>query len=405
MTPENWVSASRSLKFARLLSMQKRRPSLYLLPPLLIGIVWLTYSIQFLDQGIFWDLGIYEKAVAVFNQGGNPYELNGYLSFVYHPFVLRFMALFGSNLGLVLIGAYLLSLLFFLRSLGSNRSWWLYTFLAFAYCGIGTISIGSGNVTAFFHLVLLSILLRHISIGNSGAATPSASFTGFILAVLLFSLVKPYLLAYLLIPLVMTWKSDQQKSIWTLTLLAGFFLAIVLLLSSLYFGAEFQSFIAAVQGQTIGKHDLGYGLVMYFYEYYSSAGPLIYRAFVLHFGILSILILAILYLAKRSQLIQKPQFALLLYFLLTILNPRLKVYDLFPALIALFIYASALDQTKVIKALFIFAYALSLKQLAGTPLFAHTGILSDPLNVYYLTMGLVLLGLAPNLIGQRPLKN
>ena len=386
------------------MSFNKATSKVITLIPILVGVIWLTYSIQFLDQGIFWDLGIYEKAVAVFNQGGNPYELNGYLSFVYHPLVLRFMALFGSNLGFVLIGAYLLSLLFFLRSLGSNRSWWLYTFLAFAYCGIGTISIGSGNVTAFFHLVLLGILLRHISVENRTVITPSTSFVGFILAVLLFSLVKPYLLAYLFIPVVMTWKSSQQKSTWTLTLLAAFFLAIILLLSSLYFGAEFQSFLAAVQGQTIGKHDLGYGVVMYFYEYYSSAGPLIYRAFVLHFAILSTLILAVLYLAKRSQQIQKPQFALLLYFLLTILNPRLKVYDLFPALIALFIYASALDQSKIVKALFILAYALSLSQLADTPLFAHTGILSDPLNVYYLSMGLVLLGLAPNFIGHRPLK-
>ena len=386
--------------------MQKYLSSLFLLSPLIIGIVWQIYSLQFLNQGIFWDLGIYEKAVAVFNQDGNPYELNGYLSFVYHPLVLRFMALFGDYLGLVLIGFYSLSLLFFIRSLGSNRSWWLYTFLAFAYCGIGTISIGSGNVTAYFHLVLLSILLSHISNSASTAITQRPSFTGFILAVLLFSLVKPYLLAYLLIPLVMTWKSAKQKSTWTLTFVVGFFLAIILLWSSLYFGAEFQAFLAAVQGQTIGKHDLGYGLVMYFYEYYSSAGPLIYRAFVLHFAILSALILAILYLANRSQLIHKDKghFALLLYFLLTILNPRLKVYDLFPALIALFIYASALNQSKVFKVLFTFAYALSLSQLAGTPLFAHTGILSDPLNVYYLTMGLILLGIAPNFLGHKPLK-
>jgi hypothetical protein len=386
------------------MSFNKATSIVITLIPILVGMIWLTYSIQFLDQGIFWDLGIYEKAVAVFNQGGSPYELNGYLSFVYHPLILRIMALFGDYLGLVLIGAYLLSLLFFLRSLGSNRSWWLYTFLAFAYCGIGTISIGSGNVTVFFHLVLLGILLRHITYDNTSVISPRPSFTGFILAVLLFSLIKPYLLAYLLIPIVMTWRSNQQKSTWSLMLVSGFVLAIMLLLSSLYFGTEFQAFLAAVQGQTIGKHDLGYGLVMYFYEYYRSAGPLIYRAFVLHFAILSILILAILYLAKRSQLIQKPHFVLLLYFLLTILNPRLKVYDLFPALIALFIYASALDQSRVVKAIFIFAYALSLKQLAGTPFFAHTGILSDPLNVYYLTMGLILIGLAPNFIGREPLK-
>lgn len=366
--------------------------------PLLIGVIWFVYSFQFLSQGIFWDLGIYEKAIEVFRSGGNPYELNGYLSFVYHPLVLRFMALIGSHLDIALMVAYVGSLLFFLISLGSNRSWWLYAFLAFAYCGIGTISIGSGNVTAFFHLILLGILLRHISNGENNGVVSSNGFLVFILLVLLFSLVKPYMLAYLLIPMALTWKSNQQRSTWTLVLLAASFLALILILSSLYFGAEFQSFLSAVQGQTIGKRDLGYGLVMYFYEYYLSAGTLIYRAFVLHFAILGAILLITLFLAKRSGGLNTSRFALLLYFLLTILNPRLKVYDLFPALIALFIYASAFEQSKIIKFLFVIAYALSLKQLAGTPLFAHTGILSDPLNIYYLTMGLVMIGILPLLL-------
>ena len=382
------------------MSTNKPSPKLMSLIPLIIGVIWLVYSLQFLNQGIFWDLGIYEKAVGVFNTAGNPYELNGYLSFVYHPLVLRFMALFGNYLGIALMGAYLASLLFFLSSLGSNRSWWLYSFLAFAYCGIGTISISSGNVTVFFHLTLLGILLR--SIRNEEALEDSSSkLTGvFILTVVIFSLVKPYMLAYLLIPLVSTWKTAQQKSIWTLTFLAGSLLALILLLSSLYFGTEFQSFLSAVQGQTIGKHDLGYGLVMYFYEYYLSAGSLIYRAFVLHFAILSAIILIVLFLAKRSGLHNSARFTLPLYFLLTILNPRLKVYDLFPALIALFIFASPLRQGLMAKWLFVIGYALSLSQLAGTPLFAHTGTLSDPLNVYYLTMGLVFIGLLPALISK-----
>lgn len=369
--------------------------------PLLIGVIWFVYSFQFLSQGIFWDLGIYEKAIEVFRSGGNPYELNGYLSFVYHPLVLRFMALFGSHLDIALMVAYVGSLLFFLISLGSNRSWWLYAFLAFAYCGIGTISIGSGNVTVFFHLILLGINLRHILNEDNDGVASSNGFLVFILLVVLFSLVKPYMLAYLLIPMVLTWKSNQQRSTWILVLLAGSFLALILILSSLYFGAEFQSFLWAVQGQTIGKRDLGYGLVMYFYEYYLSAGTLIYRAFVLHFAILGAILLITLFLAKRSGALNSSRFALLLYFLLTILNPRLKVYDLFPALIALFIYASAFEQSKIVKFLFVIAYALSLSQLAGTPLFAHTGILSDPLNVYYLTMGLIFLGVLPKLF-QKP---
>lgn len=370
----------------------------------LIGAVWTLYSLQFLNQGIFWDLGIYEKAVSVFNAGGNPYELNGYLSFVYHPLVLRFMALFGNVLGIALIGAYLLSLIFFASSLGSNRSWWLYSFLAFTYCGLGTISISSGNVTVFFHMVLLGLLLRNMR-DEDTFGRGSSKLTGvFILAVVIFSLVKPYMLAYLLIPLVSTWNTARQKSIWSLTFMLGGLLALTLLLSSLYFGAEFQSFLSAVQGQTIGKRDLGYGLVMYFYEYYLSAGSLIYRAFVLHFAILGALTLTILFLGKRFGQLNTPRFALLLYFLLTILNPRLKVYDLFPALIALFIFASPLKQMLTSKWLFVIAYALSLSQLVDTPLFAHTGILSDPLNVYYLTMGLILVGLVLNLIGHKPLK-
>ena len=380
--------------------MKKHLPTASLLLTLLISIAWSLYSVQFLAQGIFWDLGIYEKAVGVFNAGGNPYELNGYLSFVYQPLVLRAMAMFGASLGPVLIVLYIASLLFFLRSLGTNRSWWLYSFLAFAYCGIGTISIGSGNVTVFFHLVLLGLLLRSIGDEETLEGSSSNRTGAFILAVLLFSLVKPYMLAYLLIPLVSTWKTTQQKSIWTLAFLAGALFALTLLLSSLYFGAEFQSFLSAVQGQTIGKRDLGYGLVMYFYEYYLSAGPLIYRAFVLHFAILGAVILIALFLAKRSGLLNSARFTLLLYFLLTILNPRLKVYDLFPALIALFIFASPLKQGSVTKWLFVIAYALSLSQLVGTPLFAHTGILSDPLNVYYLTMGLVLMGLLPTFISK-----
>ena len=378
--------------------MKKQLLPLSSLLALLIGIAWSFYSLQFLKQGIFWDLDIYEKAVSVFKSGGNPYELNGYLSFVYHPLVLRFMSLFGDYLGIALMGSYFASLLFFVSSLGSNRSWWFYSFLAFAYCGIGTIAIGSGNVTIFFHLALLGILLRGIH-GKQNFQEPSNRLTNFfILMVVIFSVVKPYMLAYLLIPLIATWRTRQQKSIWSITLFTGFLMAIIVFLSTIYFGEEFRSFLSAIQGQTIGKRDLGYGLVMYFYEYYLSAGTLIYRAFVLHFAILGAILLIIFFLAKRSGILNSSRFALLLYFLLTILNPRLKVYDLFPALIALFIYASAFEQSKIVKFFFVIAYALSLSQLVGTPLFANTGILSDPLNVYYLTIGLVFIASLPSLI-------
>jgi hypothetical protein len=382
--------------------MKKYLPSISLLLTLVIGITWVLYSIRFLDQGMLWDLGIYEKAALIFNAGGSAYDSSFYMSkvtpgighlFIYQPIVLRGMALFGEYLGVIMILVYAGSLLFFFQSLGKNRSWWLASFLAFAYCGLGTVSIGSGNITAFLHLILISFLLRNVSKGT-------ITFTAFVVAVTLFSLVKPYFIAYLLIPLAATFQTYPQKRVWSLTIIAGLLFTVAIIGSWFHFGEEFQAFISAVRTQTIDKHDLGHGIVMYFYEYYRSAGTLIYRAYLLHFVILGSVILLTLFLANRSNLLKQANFALLLYFLLTILNPRLKVYDLFPALVALFLFSSTFPQTIVRNCLFVIAYTFSLSQLVGTPLFAHTGILSDPLNVYYLTMGLVLIGLLPALLSK-----
>lgn len=382
------------------MSINKSIPKSLSLIPALIGVIWVVYSLRFLDQGVLWDLGIYERATLIFNGGGNAYDSNFYMSkfstgighlFIYQPIVLRVMALFGEYIGLTMILAYAGSLLFFLQSLGKNQTWWLASFCAFAYCGLGTVAIGSGNITAFLHLILISFLLRNINRNQ-------ISFTSFIAAVILFSLVKPYLIVYLLIPLVVTFQTSLRKRVWLTTIVAGFIFLSLMVGNWLYFGEEFQAFMAAVRMQTIEKHDLGHGIVMYFYEYYRSAGSLIYRAYVLHFAILGSVILAALYLGNRSNLLSNNNFALLLYFLLTILNPRLKVYDLFPALLALFLFSSSLPQSIISTTLFVIAYALSLSQLVDTPLFAHTGPLSDPLNVYYLTMGLTVLGALPSLI-------
>ena len=95
--------------------MKKPLLSINLLLPLLIGITWVLYSIRFLNQGILWDLGIYEKAALIFNAGGNAYDASFFMSnitpgighlFIYQPIVLRGMALFGEYLGIVMILLY-----------------------------------------------------------------------------------------------------------------------------------------------------------------------------------------------------------------------------------------------------------------------------------------------------------
>lgn len=365
---------------------------------MVIGFAWIIYSIQFLNNDFFWDLKIYEKAIAIFAQGGNPYQLDGYLSFVYHPLVLRFMALFGNHLAIALISFFLCSTLFYLVSLGKNGNWWLSSFLAFAFCGIGTISIGSGNITVFMHLILLGMLLLNIT--ETGPINPERNWPtiAFFFFVTIFSIVKPYMFGFLLIPLILKTSTYRQRSIWTLGVFSALLLSCIFFFSSIYYNSEFHSFLTAVQKQTLGKRDLGYGVVMFFYDYYISAGHLIYRAFILHFAIIGCIFLAFLYLGYRSNIIKKPEFTLLLYFFICILNPRLKVYDLFPALIALYIFFYSLPQTTFSRWLFLLSYAISLSQFTVAISWIKWGFLSDPLNTFYISIALILLGSLPPLL-------
>ena len=376
----------------------------------LLGLIWLVASFQFVENGIFWDLSIYAKAINVLNSGGDPYspdQLSGYLSFVYHPLVLHVMALFGSWLSLALMAFYIASIVYFLLGLRKNSNLWLSAFLAFAYCGIGFISIASGNLTVFFHLILLGILARDASQDleqKKNSKLPTSINTTFVILLLAFSIVKPYFLIYLAIPLIMQWGKKEGFAKTLRLVLTWMSIFIILMVSSsLFYGAEFSAFITSLQNQTLGKRDLGYGLVMFFYDYYLSAGPLIYRAFFLHFAIAFLLLLISIYLAIKNKWLcadnsNSAYFPFLLYFLLTLFNPRLKVYDLFPAFFALYVYFFSLKPSPVSRLLFLLAYALSLAQLTGSVFFVSQGIFANPMNVYYWSMGLVFLAILTRLV-------
>jgi hypothetical protein len=370
-----------------------------------VGLIWIFFALQFIEGGIFWDLGIYAKAINIFNNGGDPYspnQLGGYLSFVYHPLILHGMALFESWLFPALVTFYIASMVYFLFSLRNNSNLWLSLFLAFAYCGIGFISLASGNLTVFLHLILLAILVKGSSqdLGqnkNQNLSSFTSTNTAFVILVIAFSIIKPYFLVYLVIPLIMQWGKNEgiAKTIRLILTWVSIFFAL-LISSSLFYSTEFSAFITSLQNQTLGKRDLGYGFVMFFYDYYLSAGSLIYRAFVLHFAIAVLLLLISIYLAIKNKWLntnnlKSAYFPFLLYFLLTLFNPRLKVYDLFPAFFALYVYFFSLKPSTISRLLFLLAYALSLTQLIGSIFFASQGIFANPINVYYWSMGIIFL--------------
>jgi hypothetical protein len=98
----------------------KKLNKLVLYVLVVIGFSWGTAVFNAFENGIFWDLGIYAKAINILNSGGDPYspdQLRSYLSFVYHPLVLHVMALFGSWLSLALMAFYIASIVYFLLGL------------------------------------------------------------------------------------------------------------------------------------------------------------------------------------------------------------------------------------------------------------------------------------------------
>ena len=363
--------------------MYTKKISIVLIFPLVIAFAWFYFSgALILQEGYFWDLGIYLRAVDALNNGLDPYRLDGYLLFIYHPLVLHVMAIFGQNLNLILILLYFLSCLFFIYCIPKKQSYLLPCFFAFSYCGMGWLSLAGGNLTVYLHLVLLGILLKDV--------TKSPSYYLFIIIVILFSVIKPYFLIYLALPIITQWNNKVIiKNVAKFTGITTLIFIFILVFSSIKYGDEFNAFTSALKNQTIGKHDLGFGFVMFFYDYYSSAGSLIYRAFLIHF-MLAVIFLAIpLYLELKKGYANPITWPLLLYFLLSIFNPRLKDYDFSPSLIALLIYYFSLKQSLPSLLIFFLAYCASLTQLRDTLFFTHTGFFADPKQAYFFSAGLL----------------
>ena len=166
--------------------MYTKKISVVLIFPLIIAIAWIYFSVALIVQeGYFWDLGIYLRAVGALNNGLDPYQLDGYLLFIYHPLVLHAMAIFGQYLNPLLILLYFSSCLFFIYCIPKKQSYLLPCFLAFSYCGMGWLSLAGGNLTIYLHLVLLGLLMRE--------AVKSQSYYSFIIFVTIFSVIKPNL--------------------------------------------------------------------------------------------------------------------------------------------------------------------------------------------------------------------
>ncbi len=289
---------------------------------------------------LFWDLDVYLRAVQDFSHGLNSYRTDVDLLFIYHPYVLKGFVLVNEliDLKILLFGFYAVCTFLFLLickkfldpsalsdRMHSSAMLLGLSLASIAYGGAGLVALKTGNITTYLHLLLIS----------TGYASVSANQKqwryAFLCCVVIASVIKPYLLAYLLLSI--QWKEPRQA--WMFSVVAVMVFA-WLWLSPLWFSpALYADFINALSFQTVGKGDLGYAL-------FGMLRPIMGDtvAMLLHVLVMLGLLLSLAYLqwgvGKNAQLQRwLPLWLVLIIFL----NPRMKEYDFCVAVFMAFVFA------------------------------------------------------------------
>ena len=287
---------------------------------LILVIISALFSFFKFSPNYFWDLNVYQNAVNIFNSGGSPYlDLDG-LKFVYSPYILILFSLLGKNLSLILILYYISSSLLILKkNIGLKLI--LYSIISslLFFNDFFIKSIATGNLTIFLHFSIL----------NSAFIKPKKHLEVFLLTVAACSLIKPYLFAYVFLGYAL-W--PRKKNYFKLIVITGLSIAL-LFLSQFFFTPElFRGFTESLYNQAIGDvngpgRDVGKAL------YWIFANSLKRQyALGLHFIIVILLGKSFFNLGQSIvKLIKNEDSKKLLFFIclisITLINPRMKVYD------------------------------------------------------------------------------
>lgn len=301
--------------------------------PIACGISFLTYFYIWHSRGGFlWDLVIYENAVSLQSIGKTPYQ-NNYLLFIYHPYVVWIFDAINSifTLRMFLYTFYALSILLFSRELylfleGKLKEFWLVIICVFCIGSSGVIAILSGNISWYLHLALLS--MAFICLRLNGRYLPIYLFL-----ILTFSLVKPYLLTYLL--LVFSFEKFRKSIIASIGVFGIF--CCVWFSAIIYQPVEYSAFLGALKEQTLIRQDHGFsffGALKTINIFGSDRARL-----AAHILLSSLLVMAIVPVVLRRNYIKNHSRTLFIVMLpvLVLINPRVKEYDFFILLVGLFL--------------------------------------------------------------------
>lgn len=299
--------------------------------------------------GVFWDLDVYTRAAIDNLNGRNAYRAYDGLVYVYHPL---FLSIFSAieifvSLKYFLITIYLASIYFLLIEINRFMIFQygkyysiinniiMPTLVAMTVMAVGITTLASGNLTGYLHFLLIGLFLRNTRLNKNYCNTWIMIFIG------VFAALKPYFLAYILMALLDNFHTKRKIKLMSAAI--AVFVTIWLSGFILYpetMPAFIENIISLQSGQNV---DVGVGFYRIAYEIgFSKVSGI--AAHILLSG------LVLVWIWSRIQNAKIPKnsdgyIIALAYFGLTLINPRMKEYDLGPALIFLFIFWNAYDKS------------------------------------------------------------
>lgn len=293
--------------------------------------------------GVFWDLDIYVRAATDNLNAVDTYRQVDGMAFVYHPLVLHVFSAIeqAASLRFALTIFYLSVLSWLIAELvlavqsiltisylDSVRRLLVPLGASMVFGAVGITTLATGNLTTYLHFALIAMLL------NTVRRKGRFSDWRVLLMIGIFTVIKPYFLAYILIPAI-DFGTIKQKIGRTVSPVVLFL--VVWASGAVFFPVQMEMFIDNIIGlQSNGRSDIGISFYRITQEL--QLGKL--AGLSVHVAISVVLLIwaagKIVTLKNQSG---SMYFAVsIAYFVLTVINPRMKEYDLFPALAALSVF-------------------------------------------------------------------
>ena len=359
----------------------------------------------FRTLGVFWDIAVYERAAVAYASGANPWRTDALFPFVYHPMILRVLAFLNGLVPLrLLLPALTLAALVWVsyELMRASRSdpnpgpagsgqpriigpvqFLFAVAVGGAFGGIGAPALMSGNLAPLLSFSLVAALIRgRYATGVFSRYLPYAT-------ILLFALVKPYLLLFLAVPVVL-----YERRV--IALVSGS--VVVALFAAIWISFqrrwpdEYAQFLTNLHGATLAKGDLGYT----FFHFFGALTHNVMLAVVLHTVVVVLLLALVQQFFKQKYAGRATPFLphfLVLYLVLTVANPRMKEYDLFPALVGFFAVFGALSRWSAYLTLAALLPTVFPLTAVLVPAFVATHLLLfDPFGTWQM-VGLAVLGI------------